>query len=111
MIKSAWNSSNVSNSLRKLGSKNLQFFNGRRRGQEIWCICEECLGNGPVEMSLSSRLIPKCIEDGERGWPQPQREPQRSGRLLICHLKALLQESDNFLLFPWFCFQSYKQSK
>jgi hypothetical protein len=71
----------------------------------------ERFGNGPVQVSLPSRLIGKRIEYGERGWAQAQREPLQSGRFLICHLETLPQEGGNLFLLAGLCLKSYKQSK
>ena len=54
---SVLNLSCISKLLRKLGSQNLCFFYGGRHGQEISSVGHECFGNGPVEVSLPSRLI------------------------------------------------------
>ena len=97
--------------MRQLGSQHLMFFYGRRRGQEFRGLGKKRLGNGPVKVRLPSRLIGKRIEYSERGWSQAQREPQRSGRLLICQLKTLLQEGGDLFFLPGFCLKPYKQSK
>src|SRR5512147_1333247 len=99
----------VSNLQRKLGSQNLCLLYGRRHGQEMRGVGHQCFGNGPVEVSLPSRLIGKRIDYGERGWAQAQREPQRSGRFLICQLKTLSQEGGDLFFLPRFRLKSYKQ--
>ena len=86
------------------------FLYGRRRCQKIRGVGKKCFGNVPVEVSLPSRLIGKRIEYAECGWAQTQREPQRSGRFLMRHLKTLFQEGGDVFFPPGFRFKPYKQS-
>src|SRR5215813_260636 len=62
-------------------------------------------------MILPSCFVIKCIEYAERGWAQAQREPEWGRRLLICHLKTLLQEGGDLFFFTGLRLEANKQTE
>src|SRR5215813_2936177 len=62
-------------------------------------------------MILPSGFVIKCIEYAERGWAQAQREPEWGRRLLICHLKTLLQEGGDLFFFTRLRLKANKQTE
>src|SRR5215468_7998299 len=62
-------------------------------------------------MILPSCFVIPCIEYAERGWAQAQREPEWRRRLLICHLKTLLQEGGDLFFFTGLRLEANKQTE
>jgi hypothetical protein len=83
----------------ELARHDVHFLDHRRLGQELVGSLHQRRSDRPSDMGLTSRLVGENVEDAERRWTHPDREPCCRGLLPLGKRQRPFEEAcDLFLL-------------